>query len=90
MAVLPRTRFTAALTIGLALGGATLVGPAPARESLVSTVAIGPLAPLDDPPPAPDPDPAPSAHDAPGDPGPVRAAPAPHRRHIDNDPIFRR
>ncbi|WIM88631.1 hypothetical protein PT015_03815 [Candidatus Mycobacterium wuenschmannii] len=86
MATLPAMRTLRALTCGLGLAGALLVGAVltgPAVSASPSIIAA------DDPGQPSSPDPAPGAQ-GPGDQGPPQALPHPHRRHIDNDPVFRR
>jgi hypothetical protein len=84
MATLPAMRSVRALTLGLGLAGALLVGPviasAPASASPFGIAADEPGQPS-----APDP----SAGSA-GAQGPEQAAPRQHRRHIDNNPALRR
>jgi hypothetical protein len=84
MATLPVMRSVRALTFGLGLAGALLVGPVvdnpPASANPFGIAANEPGQPS-----APDP----SAGSA-GAPGPEQGAPRPHRRHIDNNPALRR
>ena len=86
MATSPAMRSVRALTFGLGLAGILLVGPSvnipPASASPFGISADDPGQPLG-------PDPATGAARA-GDQGPQQAAPRTHRRHIDNDPAFRR
>jgi hypothetical protein len=87
MATMPSKRLVFAVTVGLALAGAALVGPAPLDESAGHALAGVPA--FEEPGPPPSPDPAPDT-DGPPDPGQQPVAPPPHRRHIDGDPIIER
>ena len=55
MATLPRMRYIRAVTLGLALAGAALVGPALPAESTASAFASNGMAAFEEPPPPPDP-----------------------------------
>jgi hypothetical protein len=86
MAMLPAMHTMRALTFGLGLAGALLVGPVLGDPTaLASSISVA----ADDPVQPPAPDPSPGAL-GPVDPGNPQAVPRPHRRHVDNDPVFRR
>jgi hypothetical protein len=86
MAMLPAMRSVRALTFGLGLAGALLVGPV-VDNPQASASPIGIAA--EDPGQPVTPDPV-TGSVGPGAQGPQQAAPRPHRRHVDNDPVFRR
>ena len=87
MATLPVMRSMHALTIGLGLVGALLVGPI-ALENPAAAAAT-PVAALDDPAVPPAPGPAPNIQ-GPADQAPAQPAPPERRRHIDGDPMIER
>jgi hypothetical protein len=89
MATLPLTRCARTLTVGLALAGVMLVGPALPAHPIAPTSATSGISAVEEPAPPPSPDPLPDT-DHPADPGRQPPAPPPHRRHIDGDPNIER
>jgi len=87
MATLPLMRSACAVTVGLALGGAALVGPAPFAGTSQAATPFGIAANEPEPTPPP-PDPAPGIQ-GPVNRAPTQTAPRLHRRHIDGDPNMR-
>jgi hypothetical protein len=89
MATLPLARCARAVTVGLALSGVMLGNPVLLAHPIAPASATNEIWAFEEPAPPPPPDPAPDTA-GPADPGQPPAAPPPHRRHIDGDPIIER
>lgn len=87
MATLPVMRSACAVTVGLALAGAVLAGPASVVGTSQAATPFG-IAANEPGPPPPPPDPVPGIQ-GPVNPAPTQTPPRLHRRHIDSDPNLR-